>query len=167
MAGDTPFHSGLLTTVMSGAHSPLAVYRPSAKAPRGRWGRFLNQMRLERGWSQTQAFEHLRESLGLGPKSRSAYVDLESGRRTPSPERAAILVRYFGKSPDDEPETAPLGDPATLAQALSDLVVELREARREREAMEVRLRVMEAAIDLVRSDVAALQGRSAPPGFVG
>jgi hypothetical protein len=97
-----------LTTVMTYAHSHSVSYRPPATPPRGRWARFLHQMRKEREWSQQQGFEALRDGLHFGPKSRASYIAIDMGHRPPTAGEQDFLIRYFGKSPDD---VAELGDP--------------------------------------------------------
>jgi hypothetical protein len=77
-------------------------------------------MRQDREWSQQQGFEELREGLHLGPKSRAAYAAIDMGQRPPTPDEAAFLIAYFGKGPDDIPETAdPVEPPDALIAALT------------------------------------------------
>jgi transcriptional regulator with XRE-family HTH domain len=127
----------LLTPVMSAMHTARVPYRTHASAPRGRWARWLHRMRKDRGLSQTQAFEALREDLNLGPRSRASYRAIDMGDRPPTPREAEVLVRYFGSSPDDLPEiTEDTETPASLVDAIKvqtgallALVEELRLAR--------------------------------------
>lgn len=90
-------------------------YRQSATEPKGRWARYLHQMRRELDWSQQQAFETLRDGLQLGPKSRASYVAIDMGKRQPTVGEQQFLVRYFGKSPDDFPD---IQEPAEQADPL-------------------------------------------------
>lgn len=69
-------------------------------------------MRQDRDWSQTQAFEALREGLQFGPKSRASYIALDMGHRPPRPDEQEYLVGYFGKSPDDLPAPVEPTEPA-------------------------------------------------------
>lgn len=84
-------------------------------------------MRKERDWSQSQAFEALREGLRFGPRSRASYRAIDMGTRPPTPSEADFLVRYFGSSPDDIHDVPEPNDP--LVEAIRDLVEELRLAR--------------------------------------
>lgn len=120
-------------------------------------------MRKDRDWSQTKAFEELRDGLHFGPKSRSAYIALDMGRRVPTTDEQKFLVSYFGKSPDDIPEPPAPADPTgELASALLALTAELTAMRQERETQEERLRALEAAIALTPPDDQGLRGRSVP-----
>ena len=100
-------------------------------------------MREERGWSQQRAFEQLHEALGLGPRSRASYISLEKSRE-PDPDQQEAIAEFYKARPNEldqiepEPETGPL----TLAGALYDLTVELREMRHEREAWQQGLRAV-------------------------
>jgi hypothetical protein len=116
------------------------MYRPPATAPRGRWAQFLHQMRRERDWNQTQAFEALGPGLGLGLKSRASYLALDAGSRSPRPQEAEFLVKFFGREPDDMPPAEPAPDPimAALAEqtaAIKTLVAAMDADREERRAL--------------------------------
>lgn len=112
-------------------------YRPPTKHPRGRWARWLHEMRQTHDWSQTQAFENLRAGLKLGPKSRASYIRLDMGERPPRPGEAQFLVEYFGRSPDEIPAIPGEDrDPLVAAlerqtEQLEALVAELRLTRAE------------------------------------
>lgn len=93
-------------------------------------------MRQARDWSQTQAFEALRDGLGLGPKSRASYIRLDMGDRAPRPREMQFLVDYFGQGPDERP-TVEERDPLVLAveeqtRAIHELIAELRSTREPR-----------------------------------
>lgn len=112
------------------------MYRPPSRPPRGAWAKFLHRERQRRDWSQSQAFEQLREGLGLGVRSRASYVALDMGDRQPHPEEVAFLETFFGASPSDEPEpiAALPADLSAVVAALdrqtaviADLVAVLRE----------------------------------------
>jgi transcriptional regulator with XRE-family HTH domain len=139
----------VLTHVMTAAHSRSVSYQPPGIGPRGRWARYLRHMRKELGWSQTKAFEALREGLKLGPKSRASYTALESGKRQPRVGEQEFFIRYFGKSPDDLPDDPGDTEPADLliaalhgqTAAITALVGRLD-----------RLTATQAAIDAARED---------------
>lgn len=82
-------------------------------------------MRRTRDWSQQQAFEELREGLGLGPKSRASYIKLDMGPRPPNVRQQEYLVAYFGQTPDD-PIVSPSSEGDQLVAAIRELVEELR-----------------------------------------
>lgn len=88
-------------------------------------------MRQVRDWSQTQAFEALRDGLDLGPRSRAAYIKLDMGERPPRPREQQFLIEYFGSGPDDIPTIGADKDPLVEAingqtEAINALVAELR-----------------------------------------
>jgi transcriptional regulator with XRE-family HTH domain len=121
-------------------------YRPPSTEPQGRWARHIHAFRKANGWSQTRGFERTREALGLSEKSRSAYIDLDIGRREPKPEEAEALASVYGWPTEEEPE--PTTEP-TLAAALMALAGEIRAAREERATVEARLRGLEGAVALL------------------
>lgn len=82
-------------------------------------------MRRTRDWSQQQAFEELRDGLGLGPKSRASYIKMDMGPRPPNVRQQEYLVAYFGQTPDD-PVVAVTGESDQLVAAIRALVEELR-----------------------------------------
>jgi hypothetical protein len=91
-------------------------------------------MRRDRDWSQTQAFEALREGLRLGPKSRASYIKIDMGARVPTLDEGEFLIRFFGRNPDDIPEDDESVDPLVAAlqaqtEAILGLAEELRLAR--------------------------------------
>ena len=136
-------------------------YRPPSVEPRGAWAKAIHRKRRELNISQQRAFEMLGPALGFGPKSRAAYIALDMGQRPPTEAESKVLAEWLGAYPE-EPHTAgsdtgdtPPFDPAAyltrmdaLAVALTDLVVELRSSRQERDAIEERLRALEAAARL-------------------
>lgn len=129
----------VLTVVRTGAHYRAVSYRPRSVPPASDWGRFLVRMRRERDWSATQAHEALHDGLGLGVKSRAAYVAIEDGRALRTREEA-FLRSYFGGGPTDEDRIATAAQPASdlapyleridaLVGTVQLLVEELRIAR--------------------------------------
>lgn len=90
-------------------------------------------MRKDRGWSQQQGFEALRDGLHLGPKSRASYVAVDMGKRKPTSEEARFLVSFFGQSPEDIPDNQdPIETPDAIAAvltAVSSLIEEMRLTR--------------------------------------
>jgi len=79
------------------------------------------------------------------------------------------FVKLYGSVPQPyEPTTAPVSEP-TLAAALSDLAVELRESRRARESFEIRLGAAEAELRSLRARPkgGGSPKRSAPLGKAG
>ncbi len=127
------------------------TYRPSSRPPQGRWALFLHEQRRSRDWSQSQAFEALRAVLGLGPRSRASYLALDMGDREPRAGEQAALVAFFGAEPSDHIE--PVAEPTNidLAAAITALVGELGEWRRERETIESRLRAVESELQSLRA----------------
>lgn len=86
-------------------------------ADRGKWGTFLVDQREARNWTQEEAFGKLRGGLGLGPKSRSAYVMLERGTREPAPAEQRFLVDFYRAEPVEPP--APTEGNAAMVAALN------------------------------------------------
>lgn len=130
-------------------------YRPPSVEPRGAWAKAIHRKRRELNVSQQRAFELLGAALGFGPKSRAAYVALDLGTRPPTEAEKTVLAEWLGSYPDDEPASAGTdrGDTsavpaALLADAIRELVAELRSSRLERDAIEARLRALEAAATL-------------------
>lgn len=94
------------------------MYEVPRQPPKGRWAAFLHRQRKARDWSQTRAFEELREGLGFGPKSRASYVAIDSGKREPTRDEAAFLADYFGETPtteDEAPTAQPTDEPGLVA----------------------------------------------------
>lgn len=112
---------------------------------RGRWGSFLLEQRETRGWTQEEAFAALREGLGLGPKSRSSYVQLERGQRQPDARQQEFLTGYYHAIPVERPQVAP----PDLAGAINALVEELREMRLERQELAARVSALEGVVRLL------------------
>ncbi len=95
-------------------------YRPPGKDPLTNWGRFLVRRRRELDWSATQAFEAVREGLGLGVKSRSAYLPFEYDRE-PDDAEAAVFRDVFGGEPDEQDRRGePTNAPDELVKAIRD-----------------------------------------------
>lgn len=135
------------------------AYRPPSQPPKGAWARHIHAVRRERDWSQTQGFEHAREGLHLGPKSRNAYIALDMGTRDPNPDEEEALAAVYGWPPEDEsPAEVPEGsDPIlTLATAITGLTQELRAAR---------LQQVDATDRVLRAIAASVAGR-VPPGML-
>lgn len=135
-------------------------------------------MRKDRDWSQTRAFEELREGLHFGPKSRSAYIALETGQRQPTTDEQKYLIGYFGKTPDDVPEPIRAPNPmlevadAIRAQteainALVGLLEPLVSTAGER--VDIRLGALEAELQSLRARPRAggPQGPPVPDGSSG
>lgn len=128
------------------------MYRPSKKPPKGVWSRHLQEQRRLRDISAVVAFELVYERIGWSPKSRSAYVAIDSGDRQPKPEEARVLAEEFGWPPD--PEINDDLEGASLASALLAIAGELRAAREERalaqaerEALAQKVEEIEAVLD--------------------
>lgn len=143
--------------------------RPPRKAPTTRWGRFLVEQRLKRGWFQSDAFDHFRDKFAWGEDSRASYGNLERGTAEPDPDKAQVFLAEYGFT---ELPAEAVTDQGTqtpdLASALMALAVELRESRKERAALEVRIRVLEAlAKRPSRSGGRGSQGRSVHPDSAG
>lgn len=92
-------------------------YRPPSTEPKGRWARHIHAFRKAQGWSQTRGFEAVRAGLGLGEKSRAAYIAIDQGLRAPKPSEEEALAAVYGW-PSDEPapEVALEGQDALLAE---------------------------------------------------
>lgn len=106
-------------------------YRPPSSEPRGKWARAIHAKRRAEQISQTAAFEVLGPRLGLGPKSRSAYIALDMGEREPSEAEANVLAEWLGSYPVEEPHTAGTGPhtsdfvPAAYLDRIDKLVEQL------------------------------------------
>ena len=142
---------------------PMA-YRASAQEPKTAWARHLDQVRRARGMSATAMFETVGPDLGLGPKSRSAFLPFLVDK-DPDEAEAAILARHFGWPPAElqtqKVGATPSGD--ALADALKAIAEELRLAREERAATERRLAYLEAVISRLvgpRDPDPALEGEA-------
>lgn len=83
--------------------------------------------------SQTGAFELLGPRLGLGPKSRQSYINLDMGDRQPTEAEAKVLADWLGGYPV-EGSVGTEDAPADLAAAIRDLTDELAAIRAERQA---------------------------------
>lgn len=133
----------------------MSGYRPPSTEPRGKWAIALDKKARDLGISQTGVFEQLREGLGLGPKSRSAYLPLHLGVRPPTDAEAKVLADWLGYWPEDvEPgEVGSTGDTSApglseLIASLNELVGELRAARQERADLLERVEALETAAKL-------------------
>lgn len=104
-------------------------YRPPSREPQGRWARHIHAKRREWGWSQTRGFEAVREGLGLGEKSRSAYIPIDEGKRQPTPDEERALIAVYGV-PEEPPEPEPTRD--DLAGSIRELAEAIRQERAER-----------------------------------
>lgn len=112
-------------------------YRPPTKMPTSAWARFLHEQHRLRDWSATRGFEELREGLGLGPKSRTAYTDwLLSGRRDPNAAEAAFLREFFGGGPEDMASVSPPEPVDLQAATLALLTRQAEAAERQAAALE-------------------------------
>lgn len=123
-------------------------YRPPSREPQGRWARHIHAKRREWGWSQTRGFEAVREGLGLSPKSRSAYIPIDEGKRLPTPQEEKVLLTVYGVPPEGEPEPAPASDLSELAASIRALAQAIQEERAER--LEWERGVLESVSSLVR-----------------
>lgn len=103
-------------------------YRPPSREPRGTWARAIHEKRRRDGISQTGSFEVLGPRLGLGPKSRQSYINLDMGDREPTAVEAAVLAEWLGGYPVDDPSAgAAANTPADLIQALADQTAAISE----------------------------------------
>lgn len=95
------------------------MYRPSKRPPRGAWARHLQARRAERDLSAVEAFELVYERIGWSPKSRTAYVAIDSGDRQPKGIEVTVLGAEFGwpSAEDADPDVA---DTASLIAALGE-----------------------------------------------
>lgn len=94
-------------------------YRPPSREPRGTWARAIHEKRRRDGISQTGGFEVLGPRLGLGPKSRQSYINLDMGDREPTAAEAAVLAEWLGGYPVDNPSAG------VEANAPADLILAL------------------------------------------
>lgn len=99
------------------------AYRASKTEPATRWARHLDAVLRKRDWSRVRMFEEVGPAMGLGAKSRSAFLPLLEDREPDAPQ-AAVLRAHFGEPPEaDEP--APTETQAMSSNA--DLVAAIRE----------------------------------------
>jgi hypothetical protein len=141
------------------------AYTATSKEPRTAWARHLDTVRRERDLSATQMFEEAGPRLGLGSKSRSAFLKFLEDR-SPTVAEAAALAALYGW-PDEQPAVA--APEPDLAAALRDLVVELRAMREERTRLAERVGDLEAQVaELVlavpSAAGSAVRGELAAPG---
>ena len=157
----------------------MSGYRPPSTEPRGKWARAIHAKRRSDGMSQTGGFEVLGKRLGLGPKSRAAYVAIDLGLRQPTDAEAAILADWLGGYPSDDmaaPGAAP--QPPGVAAYLSridslvkrlaadhkiivDLVRDLRQSQAERDGL---LTAFLAAVQQARENPGGLAPAADPDG---
>lgn len=156
------------------------MYRPPTRPPTGTWAVHLHDQRRRRDLSQTQAFELVRDPMGLSPKSRATYIALDMGDRQPREDEAAVLAAEFGWPPEPTSEAAGAiesGDDLGSAirsqtEAIAALVAELQAEREERakeRAERVRIEAsyraeMDARVAFLESVVRSLRPRPANPG---
>lgn len=108
-------------------------YRPPSREPKGRWARHIHARRRAEGWSQTRGFEAVQKAgLGLGEKSRSAYIAIDMGDRQPTAAEERALLAVYGPPPESEPEPAPSSEISELAASIRDLARAIQEERAER-----------------------------------
>lgn len=153
---------------MANAHTdcPMSGYRPPSTEPRGKWARAIHAKRRSDGISQTGAFELLGSRLGLGPKSRAAYVAIDLGLREPTEAEQRVLADWLGGYPADVAESGAGDTPPGLADligSISALVEEIRAARRERADLEERVLALELAARLRGSSPDGEDGEPAAP----
>lgn len=115
----TPFAHETLTTVKTDARLRYPMYRPSKRPPRGIWARHLQEQRRLRDISAVVAFELVYERIGWSPKSRSAYVAIDSGDRQPKGIEVTVLGAEFGWPPDPDDVEEAATDQASLIAALA------------------------------------------------
>lgn len=141
------------------------AYRTTLKEPHTAWARHLDAIRRERDLSATQMFEEAGPALGLGPKSRSAFLRFLEDRE-PSTAEASALAGLYGWPTEQSAAPEPAPD---LATALHELVTELRAMREERGRLVERVGDLEAQVaELVRAvpsvDGSGARGALAAPG---
>jgi hypothetical protein len=112
------------------------AYRASTAEPKTAWARHLDQVRRDRGWSATAMFEVVGSDLGLGKKSRSAFLPFLEDRE-PDAEQAAVLARHFGWPPAEPapPEPPPTLDPIAVMAAHTKALEAQTKAIQEQTAM--------------------------------
>jgi len=104
-------------------------YRPPSREPHGKWARAIHQKRRSDGISQTGAFELLGPRLGLGPKSRQSWINLDMGDREPTPKESEVLAEWLGYFPEDSTEgsvASSAADPSDLARLYELLETQAR-----------------------------------------
>jgi hypothetical protein len=133
---------------------------------RGRYGRWLVASREARGFSSTVEARRAMEAAGI-VIGHSTYAEYEAGTKPPSKNHLPLLERFWG--PVDLFEAQALDPDPSLAAAITLLVAELRAGREEREALEARLRAVEAELQSLRGPRAggASPARSSRLGSVG
>lgn len=118
-------------------------YRNPSKQPRTAWAVHIDRYMREHGMSQQGAFEAARQALGLGPKSRAAFLPFLEGRE-PDTREAEALASVFGW-PDPESDQPAEAEPG-LAAALTMLAQELAALRVERRELVGRVTDLEMAV---------------------
>jgi hypothetical protein len=112
----------------------MSGYRPPSSEPQGKWAHAIHRKRRSDGISQTGAFELLGAKLGLGPKSRAAYVAIDMGEREPTEAESKVLVEWLGYYPEDNDAGTDGSDttvsvPAAYLARIDSLVAELQADR--------------------------------------
>jgi hypothetical protein len=159
-------HARILDSCHDTVSTKRTVYRPSKRPPKGAWARHLQEQRRLRDLSAVEAFERVHERIGWSPKSRTAYVAIDSGDRQPRGIEVTVLGEEFGWPPD--PLDAEPSEDATMAAALLAVMGELRAVREERAAVAARLEQMEAVLDgLVERAMRGGSERPVPDGSAG
>lgn len=95
----------------------MSGYRPPSNEPQGKWAHAIHKKRRSDGISQTGAFELLGARLGLGPKSRAAYVAIDMGEREPTEAESKVLAEWLGYYPEDHMAGGSTGDTSQLTPA--------------------------------------------------
>lgn len=112
-------------------------YRHPTKAPQTAWAVHIDRYMRENGLSQQGAFELAHKALGLGPKSRTAFLPFLEARE-PNESEAQALASVFGwPSPDDDPPAVPVDDAVAAAidrqtDVMRELLAEFRQSREDR-----------------------------------
>lgn len=122
-------------------------YRPPSRPPVSAWARHLDAYQREHGLSQTGLFKLVRDALGYGPDSRTAFRPYLVAKE-PDEQDARKLAAIVGWPPaETEPQPDPLiGKAPDLAAALVMLTTELGAWRQEREALVARVADLEATV---------------------
>jgi hypothetical protein len=127
------------------------AYRASAVQPKTAWARHLDEVMRTNDWSRVRLFEEVRADLGLGPKSRSAFLTFLD-RREPKPHEAEVLAKHFGWPPvESDGLDVPIdGDVVSAIRELTAELRLLREAQTEAPAATAAL-VAQAIGDTLRA----------------
>ena len=110
----------------------------------------------DRSWTVEQFLTTLKAETGWAP-TRTTYARWESGAVRPDTDNLQRVQAFYasrGIEPHDQPAPQPPAAPSTelaLASAITLLVDELRETRKERDEIRERLGAVEAAIRLLNA----------------